>query len=146
MSNYKPPTLKSQQKLVEKINAAYNTGDKVYVKLDTGKIVVWTIKAPASLLGGHTAVIWIDEHSSCYSADRVLFRVTFKQWQQSYPDAINFKGIAAVRPSITQAARILYGHSEVVCLEHSSSGKTPNIKFRFVFSKEAYDNSKQNVA
>ena len=65
--------LQKQKDLVEKINATYNPGDKLKVKQDSGHIQEWTMKAPASLLGGHTAVIWVNEHPSCYAADRVQF-------------------------------------------------------------------------
>jgi len=64
---------KKQTDLVAKVNAAYGVGDKILVKQDDGSLQEWTMKAPASLLGGHTAVIWANEHSSCYSAERVKF-------------------------------------------------------------------------
>jgi hypothetical protein len=61
-----------QQELVNKINAAYGVGDAIKVQLDSGEIVTWTVKHPATMLGGHTAVIWIKEHASCYNASRVI--------------------------------------------------------------------------
>lgn len=67
----KAPSLKSQQALVARINETFQPGDKVIVKMDQGNNVIWTLKAPASLLGGHTAVIWCNEHPSCYLADRL---------------------------------------------------------------------------
>lgn len=70
----KAPTLASQNKLVEKINQAFKVGDKIKVKQDDGSIVEWTMEAPASILGGHTAVIWADEHRGCYMAARVQFK------------------------------------------------------------------------
>ncbi len=69
----KPPTLKSQQKLVDKINSTYKVGDKIKVKQDDGQVFEWTMSAPADILGGHTAVIWPEEHPSCYLASRVIF-------------------------------------------------------------------------
>jgi hypothetical protein len=67
------PTLKSQTELINKINKAYEVGDKVNVRQDDDSVKEWTMRAPASMLGGHTAVIWLEEHSGCYRADRVIF-------------------------------------------------------------------------
>lgn len=60
-----------QQKLVDAFNAKHKEGEKVQVKQDDGSIAEWTVKHPASMLGGHTAVGWYNEHSSCYALDRV---------------------------------------------------------------------------
>lgn len=70
----KAPTLKSQQDLVDKINSTYQVGDKIKVRQDNDEVVEWTMKYKASILGGHTAVIWCEEHSSCYQASRVVFK------------------------------------------------------------------------
>jgi hypothetical protein len=70
---FRPPTQGAQKKLVEKINELYKDGDKIKVRQDSGEVVEWTVKNKATMLGGHTAVIWISEHCSCYSADRVIF-------------------------------------------------------------------------
>lgn len=64
---------KKQTDLVAKVNAAYGVGDKILVKQDDGSVKQWTMQAPASILGGHTAVIWAEEHSGCYIAERVIF-------------------------------------------------------------------------
>lgn len=69
----KQTSLKSQQNLVEKVNSAYPVGSKVHVRQDDGSIEEWEITHPASLLGGHTAVIWTKEHVGCYLAERVIF-------------------------------------------------------------------------
>lgn len=68
-----PKTKASQIRMVEKINRRFEPGDKMNVRMDDGSIVEWTMQYPASILGGHTAVIWCKEHSSCYLADRVVF-------------------------------------------------------------------------
>ena len=61
-----------QEALVKAINEAYKVGDKIKVRQDDGKVVEWTMKHPATMLGGHTAVIWAEEHTGCYAADRII--------------------------------------------------------------------------
>lgn len=67
----KPLSKRKQEELIKKINATYQPGDKIKVKQDCGEILEWTMREPASMMGGHTAVIWVEEHRSCYSAERV---------------------------------------------------------------------------
>lgn len=62
-----------QQQLIDKFNERYNIGDKIKVRQDDGNIVEWTVRNEATMLGGHSAVIWAEEHTGCYSADRVIF-------------------------------------------------------------------------
>lgn len=69
----KQPTLRSQQNLVDKINARYAVGDKINVMQDDGTVKEWTVKNKSTILGGHTAVIWCIDHVGCYSASRVIF-------------------------------------------------------------------------
>lgn len=69
----KQPSVASQQRLIERINRAYQVGDKIQVRQDDGKVVERTMRHESTLLGGHTAVIWVEEHSGCYAADRVVF-------------------------------------------------------------------------
>lgn len=69
----KQPSLKRQLAIVEKFNNAYNVGDTVNVKQDDGSVIEWTVKHPATILGGHTAVIWINERVGAYAADRVIY-------------------------------------------------------------------------
>lgn len=59
--------------LVDNINNRYKIGDTLKVRMDSGEIVNWTMKHEATILGGHTAVIWANEHKSCYLASRVVF-------------------------------------------------------------------------
>lgn len=65
--------LQKQNDLIEKINEAFKPGDKIKVKLDDGTIVEWTMRHPATLMGGHSAVIWAEEHTGCYAAGRLQF-------------------------------------------------------------------------
>lgn len=63
---------KAGQKLMDKINIAYKIGDKMRVKQDDGSIEIWTVRHPATYMCGD-AVIWCNEHSSAYLAERVVF-------------------------------------------------------------------------
>lgn len=65
-------TLKTLEKQVNAFNAKYNTGDIVTVKLDNGNTMEVSIKSPASVLGGHSAVAWFNEMYGCYSLDKVV--------------------------------------------------------------------------
>jgi len=56
---------------VENFNLKYNVGDAVKVELDSGKILQTTVKAPAQIMGGHSAVGWFNDITGCYSLDRV---------------------------------------------------------------------------
>ena len=46
-------------------------GTRVVVRKDNGKEYSTTITAGARMLGGHTAVIWLEGVSGCYSLERV---------------------------------------------------------------------------
>jgi hypothetical protein len=46
-------------------------GTRVVVRLDSGKEYLTKIKAAALMLGNHTAVIWLEGISGCYSLERV---------------------------------------------------------------------------
>lgn len=69
-----PPKQKTQQHLnleVENFNLKYKVGDKVNLLTDSGDIQEVTVKHPATILGGHSAVGWFKEISGCYQLDRV---------------------------------------------------------------------------
>ena len=48
-----------------------SVGVKVVYRNDDGTLVMTTTKSAAELLGGHTAVIWLDGISGCVALDRV---------------------------------------------------------------------------
>lgn len=52
-------------------NKSYSVGDIVKLKMDNQEIKIVTVKRPASILEGHSAVGWFNEISGCYSLDRV---------------------------------------------------------------------------
>jgi acetylornithine/succinyldiaminopimelate/putrescine aminotransferase len=56
---------------VELFNKTYTTGDKVIVKDDNGNEFTDVVKAPASIMGGHTAVAWLEDKGS-YLLERVI--------------------------------------------------------------------------
>jgi hypothetical protein len=61
-----------QQKLVDDFNAKYNPGDPCKLKKDGGEIQDVTVRAPATLMGGHTAMGWFKEISRAYMLERVV--------------------------------------------------------------------------
>jgi hypothetical protein len=65
-----PPNPKKQQAKVDAWNAANPIGIEVLVRLDDGSTLKTKTRAPASLLGGHTAVAWLEDISGCYLLDR----------------------------------------------------------------------------
>lgn len=56
---------------VDRFNAVHPIGQSVSVKLDNGERRVTTTRSEASILSGHSAVIWLDGISGCYALDRV---------------------------------------------------------------------------
>jgi hypothetical protein len=62
----KAPSKSQLERQVLNFNQKYTIGDTVVIE---GRTL--TVKAPASILGGHSAVGWFKETSGCYSIDRV---------------------------------------------------------------------------
>lgn len=69
----KQPSLKTLQKLVDEFNAKYSVGDKVKLRKDDESIQEVTVRYPASIMGGHSAVGWFDEISGSYCLQRVIY-------------------------------------------------------------------------
>lgn len=67
----KPSRVKIQELEVENWNLKHPVGKKVKVELDNGSWIETTTNAPASMLGGHTAVAWLNGISGCYRLSRV---------------------------------------------------------------------------
>jgi hypothetical protein len=51
-------------------------GDAVAYRDDFGKAIITRTRSPASVLSGHTAVVWIEGKSGCVMLDRVAPIVT----------------------------------------------------------------------
>jgi hypothetical protein len=64
-------TASQQQRLVDKWNAKWPVGKSVLVKRDDGSITLTRSRSRAQLLGGHTAVIWVEGIAGAYSLERV---------------------------------------------------------------------------
>lgn len=56
---------------VEAFNLKYAVGDEVVVLDDEGKEFIDTVRHPASVMGGHTAVAWLEGKGS-YNINRVI--------------------------------------------------------------------------
>ncbi len=67
----KPKTQKQLELEVENFNLKYKVGDKLKLERDSGEIQDVTVKFPATVMGGHSAVGWFEEISGCYMLDRV---------------------------------------------------------------------------
>ena len=55
----------------DKFNAAHPVGTAVSVQLDGGEVRETVTTSEAQVMGGHTAVIWLDGISGCYDLERV---------------------------------------------------------------------------
>lgn len=70
----KQPTTEELYKTVNAWNKQFPIGTPVNVRRDDGRITETTTRSPASVLSGHTAVIWLDGISGCYDLSRVTAR------------------------------------------------------------------------
>lgn len=66
-----PKALRQLELKVENFNLKFKVGDKVKLQKDDGKIEEVTIRHPATVFNGHSAVGWFDEISGCCDLDRV---------------------------------------------------------------------------
>lgn len=67
----RPKSLEQLQKQCDDWNAKYPVGRAVMVEKDDGSIYTTRTRSRASVLSGHTAVIFVDGISGCYLLDRV---------------------------------------------------------------------------
>lgn len=67
----KPTSPAAQQKAVDAFNSKFPVGQYVNVRLDSGEEMTTVTRSPAQLLGGHTAVIWVDGIAGAYLLNRV---------------------------------------------------------------------------
>lgn len=59
------------QAVCDKFNASHQIGAAVSVKLDGGEVRETVTNSEAQVMGGHTAVIWLDGIRGCYDLERV---------------------------------------------------------------------------
>ena len=57
---------------IKAFNENHPVGSDVYVIKDNGDKVRTTVKHPACIMGGHTAVAWLDGIIGAYALDRVV--------------------------------------------------------------------------
>lgn len=67
----KAPDLQALQEQCDGFNARYPVGQRVTVRKDNGEGVSTTTRSRAEVLGGHSAVIWLEGISGCYLLNRV---------------------------------------------------------------------------
>jgi len=65
------PNAAALQKQCDTFNARFPVGQSVSVRKDDGGGTLTQTRAPAEVLSGHSAVIWLDGISGCYLLDRV---------------------------------------------------------------------------
>lgn len=68
---HKPPSLQQLTRDVDDFNHQCPVGTDVILRKDDGSSVNTKVKLPATVLGGHTAVAWLDGQASCWNLDRV---------------------------------------------------------------------------
>lgn len=73
MRNPKPSQLK---KAVDKFNKQFPVGTPVVLRTDAGSDLETVVEEPARVLGGHSAVAWLQSMPGCYAVERVRARET----------------------------------------------------------------------
>jgi hypothetical protein len=61
----------AQHTMVVAWNKAHPVGCEVEVTRDLGETVRTRTRSAAQMLGGHTAVVWLDGFCGCYALERV---------------------------------------------------------------------------
>lgn len=70
----KPPSPKRLQRQVDYWNADCPVGQEVSFRTDAGRLRYTKTRSAAQVLGGHTAVIFLEGVTGCYLLDRVAAR------------------------------------------------------------------------
>ena len=65
-------SIEVMQSKVEVFNRKHSVGSPVTVIKDLGEIVETSVQHPADILGGHTAVVWLEGISGAYILNRVV--------------------------------------------------------------------------
>ncbi len=66
-----PPSPAALQRQCDDFNQRYPVGQRVSVRKDSGEAIVTATREPAEVLGGHSAVIWLEGITGCYLLARV---------------------------------------------------------------------------
>ena len=67
-----PESVEVMQSKIEEFNSKHPVGSHVTVIKDRGEKLKTTIRYPAEILSGHTAVIWLNDISGAYMLNRVV--------------------------------------------------------------------------
>lgn len=65
--------MQKMEKMVSKFNSTFKVGDKIKYKDDFDNIIEDTVRAEAEILSGHTPIMWLTNHRSCYLLERVVY-------------------------------------------------------------------------
>lgn len=65
------PNPAAQQRIVDAWNERVPVGAAVTVQMDSGEVRETTTRSKAELLGGHTAVVWLEGITGCYALSHV---------------------------------------------------------------------------
>lgn len=68
---HRPPSARKLAVAIAEFNASVEIGAAVDVTLDDGSVLRTRTRSEAQILGGHTAVIWVDGIGGAYLLDRV---------------------------------------------------------------------------
>lgn len=63
---------KVMESKVEPFNKKHPVGTSVVVVKDAGEKIETKVRCPAEIMGGHTAVVWLDNISGAYALNRVV--------------------------------------------------------------------------
>ena len=69
----KASSLKKLHSIVQKFNRQFPVGAAVMLRKDSGEVAT-TVRAPAEILGGHSAVAWFTGVSGAYSIENKRVR------------------------------------------------------------------------
>lgn len=67
----KAPNPRDEQHKCDQWNRANKIGQPVRIRLDSGQVLDTATRSEATMLGGHTAVIWVHDVAGAYALDRV---------------------------------------------------------------------------
>jgi len=67
----KRPNPTKEQAACDAFNSFNPVGTAVHLRTDSGEMTIEFTASKATVLSGHTAVIWLKGRSGCYKLDRV---------------------------------------------------------------------------
>lgn len=70
-TNHHKASVANLQAKCDAWNAAHPVGTEVSVRKDGGEIMLTKTRSAAEVMGGHSAVIWLDNVRGCYLLDRI---------------------------------------------------------------------------